>query len=1494
MTIFSTKFLGREILLMLLITVFSNTLLLAQNEDKDGDGFTISEGDCDDYQPLVYPGANEIEDGQDNNCDGLIDRVVGNCDDFISPGVIGGGEVLCKEKLPTIIENITAPIGGTGEMQIMWIYTTDDPSLRPPEWYIIPNAHSLTYQPGNLTETTWFGRCVRRAGCWRFPNESNVIEKTVLLDCEEDACASFIANVGMTTFPDCDGNLGTTTINVFGGSMPYQFLWSDSMTTQNRTDLNGGDFNVTITDSSDCQIILTLDIPSPDCSPTVDCTIFSAKINRATAPDCIGNLGMIDVTVTNGVAPITYVWSDGDSTEDRTGLQGGNYQVTITDANGCSGTLEVNIPTPSCVPDCSTFAVSASSTSPDCEGNLGTIDVVVTNGVAPITYVWSDGDSTEDRTGLQGGNYQATITDANGCTGTLEVNIPTPSCVPDCSTFAVSASSTSPDCEGNLGTIDVVVTNGVAPITYVWSDGDSTEDRTGLQGGNYQATITDANGCTGTLEVNIPTPSCVPDCSTFAVSASSTSPDCEGNLGTIDVVVTNGVAPITYVWSDGDSTEDRTGLQGGNYQATITDANGCTGTLEVNIPTPSCVPDCSTFAVSASSTSPDCEGNLGTIDVVVTNGVAPITYVWSDGDSTEDRTGLQGGNYQATITDANGCTGTLEVNIPTPSCVPDCSTFAVSASSTSPDCEGNLGTIDVVVTNGVAPITYVWSDGDSTEDRTGLQGGNYQATITDANGCTGTLEVNIPTPSCVPDCSTFFAEITSTTAPDCDRNLGTIDISVINGVAPITYQWSDGDTMEDRSNLTGGFYDVRITDANGCGTMLTVGIPTPDCGLDCNAFTAQLIATTSPDCIGNLGSIEVSFINGVEPINYQWSDDTSVTSAMRTNLLGGNYEVTLTDANGCTDNLKIIIATPDCAVQCDSFNVQIDSIASPDCDGNLGSIDLSVENGIAPLTFAWQDGATTEDRTGLAGGSYRVTVSDGNACFQVVEIAVPTPDCSTTACENFIIPFTITNVTCEANSGEINLSAFGGIPPYLYEWADITENIEDRNNLTVGSYEVTVTDAQNCEKTASIIIGTADCVVALPPFDCQPTLYQIVEGQLNQVDLANDSLIPLGAEANNLNPLGYNVEDDFIYGIRFGTTDLIRIGGNGDREVVGRIQGINVGLLAGDFDLEGNYYLLDNEAQRLQRVDISAGVLVAATVELSETIPALGDVSYHPTNNLLYGASETSDIVSINPITGEVSSFNIATLPTGTIGSTWMTNKGEFIVSYNVSQEIYQIDLTNQSAVLIGNTGDSALNADGANCTQAASPLDSLSTTTPAFAFRNISSAMTDEMVSINYETVNETTNSFYLLEHSIDGNQFEVLPDLENAMGMPVYQYELQDQSPKLGSGYYRIKYIEAGGDYQYSKTIPVLFKQENTPHLIVHPNPFVNEMTINFIEPLSGDAKIMVSNSLGKIMETCFSKQGDNRLSINCPNYPAGFYTVYVKINGKRPIVYRTLKVE
>ena len=185
-------------------------------------------------------------------------------------------------------------------------------------------------------------------------------------NCQDDGCGDFIANIGSTTFPDCDGNLGTTTINVLGGVTPYNFIWSDSSTNRNRTDLNGGNFTVTINDNSGCQMILTLEIPTPDCAP--DCSSF-AVMASTTSPDCDGNLGSIDVMVTSGVAPIIYQWSDGDSTEDRTGLQGGNYQVTITDANGCAGTLDLNVPTPDCMPMdvCSTFSAEITgTTSPDC------------------------------------------------------------------------------------------------------------------------------------------------------------------------------------------------------------------------------------------------------------------------------------------------------------------------------------------------------------------------------------------------------------------------------------------------------------------------------------------------------------------------------------------------------------------------------------------------------------------------------------------------------------------------------------------------------------------------------------------------------------------------------------------------------------------------------------------------------------------------------------------------------------------------------------------------------------------------------------------------------------------------------------------------------------------------------------------------------------------------------------------------------------------------
>ncbi|MEM1119891.1 MAG: MopE-related protein [Bacteroidota bacterium] len=1554
----------------------------AQNtndEDKDRDGVTVGQGDCDDYQPLVYPGANEIEDGQDNDCDGIIDAVEGDCDDFTSPGEIGGAEIICQEQLPSLITNITPPSGGTGARQIMWIYTTDDPEKGFPEWYIIPNAHELTYQPSILSQTTWFGRCVRRAGCWKFPNESNIIKKEVQIDCASTDCGDFLATISTTTFPDCDGNLGSATIDISGGNTPYQFAWSDGTTTQNRSNLAGGNYDLTVTDANDCQQNLTVNIATPDCPIIPDCSSFSASISETiqpdcngnlgavslsiangvapfifewsdgntqqdrtnlivgnydvtindadgcgtsvaltivaptcdlcldfgvsvagvTSPDCEGNFGTIDLTVTNGLAPYVFNWSDGVTTQNRSGLEGGFYEVTVMDANDCEIILPpIGIATPTCVPDCSQFGITLlTSTNPDCNGNLGSINIATLNASMPIIYAWSDGATTQNRTGLQGGNYQLTATDANGCADTIDVSLPTPTCAPDCSQFFVSVTnSTSPDCNGNLGTINVAINNGTIPIAYVWSDGATTQNRSGLQGGNYQLIATDANGCADTIEVSLPTPTCAPDCSQFSVTViNSTSPDCDGNLGTINVAVNSGTIPIAYAWSDGAVTQNRSGLQGGNYQLTATDANGCTDTIEVNLPTPTCAPDCSQFSVTVTnSTSPDCDGNLGTINVAVNSGTIPIAYAWSDGAITQNRSGLQGGNYQLTATDANGCTDTIEVSLPTPTCAPDCSQFSVTiTNSTSPDCDGNLGTISVAVNNGIAPISYAWSDGAITQNRSGLQGGSYQLTATDANGCTGNTIINLSTPNCTPICGNFSVEVESTTFPDCEGNLGSINLVLNNATEPVSYQWSDGAASQNRTNLLDGFYGVTVTDANNCLATLPINIATPNCSggtLDCNAFTAQLISSTRPDCDGNLGAVNISFVNGIAPVTYAWSD--GATTQNRTDLMEGKYQVTLTDANGCTNSLEVSLTAPNCSTQCVDFAVTITETTLPDCADNLGAIDLTVENGASPITYNWQDGATTEDRTALTGGTYAVTVSDANGCFQVVEVPIAAPNCGV-GCDNFIIPFTVQDAICAPNNGAIDVSTFGGTAPYVYTWSDIPDNIADRNGLTAGTYELTVTDFGGCSKTASIVVGTGNCSQEVTPFDCPSAFFQIVEGQFNQVDLANDSLIPLGEEAANLNPLGYNVEDDFIYSLQFGTTNLLRIGSNGKREQVGRIQGINVGIIAGDFDLSGNFYLLDNEANRLQRVAVSSTVLVAATVELSADLPTLEDISFNPVDQLFYGvSSDQSEVYTIDPTNGTVNSFTVTGLPaSGSAASTWMTSKGEFVVSYNVTADIYQIDLDNKTALLIGNTGDSAANADGVNCVQAPSLLPERDAT---FRFTEIDGTTDETTATIRYTVENEGERAHYVLEHSIDGQQFKSLANSEIATGALFSKHQIVDERPLLGNGFYRVKYIEENGDYVYSDLVPILFKPTGTLDLIVHPNPFREDITLNFLNPLLKDAQIIVANNLGKIMEVCSAEAGATRMIISCPNYPPGVYTIHVKHGRKVPIVYRTLKVE
>ncbi|MBK6821437.1 MAG: SprB repeat-containing protein [Bacteroidetes bacterium] len=307
-------------------------------------------------------------------------------------------------------------------------------------------------------------------------------------------------------------------------------------TAQRRKNLNSlsvGSYTVTVTDGNGCTATLSIAIAEP-----------LALVLSETHTDVLcnsGTTGTIDLTVSGGILPYGYNWSNGSTTEDLGGLSVGNYTVTVTDGNGCTATLSIAIAEPVAL------ALSETHTDVLCNsGTTGTIDLTVSGGILPYGYNWSNGSTTEDRGGLSVGNYTVTVTDGNGCTATLSIAIAEPVAL------ALSETHTDVLCNGGTtGTIDLTVSGGILPYGYNWSNGSTTEDLGGLSIGNYTVTVTDGNGCTATLSIAIAEP--------VALVLSETHTDVlcnSGTTGTIDLTVSGGILPYGYNWSNGSTTEE--------------------------------------------------------------------------------------------------------------------------------------------------------------------------------------------------------------------------------------------------------------------------------------------------------------------------------------------------------------------------------------------------------------------------------------------------------------------------------------------------------------------------------------------------------------------------------------------------------------------------------------------------------------------------------------------------------------------------------------------------------------------------------------------------------------------------------------------------------------------------------------------------------------------------------------------------------------------------
>jgi len=859
---------------------------------------------------------------------------------------------------------------------------------------------------------------------------------------EPDPVLSFTT---VTTAISCPGATnGALNVSASDGTPPYSFAWNTTpaQTTANATGLGAGSYSVVVTDANGCTASSSINLNDP---PAITASASVTSDFNGEDVSCMGATdGEATATASGGAGTFFYSWNTtpAQTTPIATGLGAGSYTVTILDANLCSTTATVTLTEPTAV------GVSTNATTdPTCATSTdGSIDVTASGGTSPYSFLWNTTpvQSSSTANNLGGGTYMVTATDANGCTANTSATLTAPT--------AVSASisgSTDPTCAtANDGSASVSASGGTGPYMYSWhtTPSQNTPMATGLGQGSYTVTVTDDNGCSNTASVTLTAPANTLS-ATVAVSSNynSFSVSCNGAMdGQATVTPTGGNGGYTYSWhtTPSQSSATATGLGAGTYDVTVSD--GCamvTESITLTEPT--------SISLTSTPTNPNCGLTDGSVTLTTSGGAPPYNFSWSNGATTEDLNNVGAGTYTLTVTDANSCTETISETLTEITGTISLSTVVTSFyNGFSVSCAGSTdGAASVTPSGGSGTYTYSWHTTPSQSSPTAVNLGPGIHYVTVSDGCTTALDsitLNEPSPlalSAIP------------TNPNCGNSDGEINMSIAGGVFPYTFAWSNGAITEDLLNLPAGTYTLNLTDNNGCTATFSETLTS-------SGNITVTTTVTDANCFGGMGSIEATATGGTSPYTYDWSDGSTGSTL---NAVAGSYTVTVTDNNGCSSIANATINEPAEIM----LNLDVTDIL---CAGGDGAIDLTITNGIAPFSFSWSNGATTEDLNGVGipGGSYSVTVVDDSGCTATASATINEPTAIT-------IDLSTTDASCGQEDGSIDATVSGGNGNYSYVWSNgaFSQNL---TNLGAGTYSVTVTDGSGCNTMASATISSSGSI----------------------------------------------------------------------------------------------------------------------------------------------------------------------------------------------------------------------------------------------------------------------------------------------------------------------------------------------------------------------------------------------------------------------------------